>query len=227
VLLAGARRKDANQYRYVSTDSANAYENHAREFLRTRDKSVVGVDIAERCARSLDPGIDVLEIACGGGIPVTRTLMNAGLKIWALDSSPTLVEEFRTRFPGTPVQCTRVQESDYFRRKFGAVVSIGLLFLLGEIDQIALIRRVSEILAPGGRFLFTAPLEIGTWADMTTGHECRSLGRVRYEAALKESGFRLVGRYEDEGKNNHYDVERITGSTVQDAATPGAATGAG
>jgi len=202
----------------VSTDSANAYENHAREFLRIRDKSAVGVDIAERWARSLDPGTDVLEIACGGGIPVTRTLMNMGLKIWAVDSSPTLVEEFRARFPSTPVQCARVQKCDYFGRKFGAIVSIGLIFLLGEDDQIALIRRVSEILVPGGRFLFTAPVEVGTWADMTTGHECRSLGRERYEAALKESGFRLVGRYADKGKNNYYDAERIAGPAAHGAA---------
>ena len=202
----------------MSTDSASAYEHHAREFLRIRDNSAVGIDIVERWARSLDPGIDVLEIACGGGIPVTRTLMNLGLKIWAVDSSPTLVAEFRARFPIIPVQCTRVQESDYFGRTFGAVVSIGLIFLLGESDQIALIRRVSKILVPGGRFLFTAPIEVGTWTDRTTGHECRSLGRERYEAALQESRFRLVGRYEDEGKNNHYDAERISRSAPHGAA---------
>jgi 2-polyprenyl-3-methyl-5-hydroxy-6-metoxy-1,4-benzoquinol methylase len=114
----------------VNTDFALAYENHAREFLRTRDGSVAGVDIIKRWARSLNPKTDVLEIACGGGVPVTRTLTEAGLNIWAIDSSPTLVAEFRSRFPGVPVQCERAQESNYFGRKFGAVVSIGLLFLL-------------------------------------------------------------------------------------------------
>ncbi len=202
----------------MSRDSEKAYEIHARKYLRIRDKSAVGIDIIERWARLLDPGSDVLEIACGGGIPVTRTLMNAGVKIWAVDSSPTLVQAFRARFPSTPVQCARVQECDYFGRKFGAVVSIGLIFLLADDDQIELIHRVSEILVPGGRFLFTAPLEIGTWVDMTTGHECRSLGRERYEAALQESRFRLVGRYADEGKNNHYDAVRIANPTVHSPA---------
>jgi len=60
--------------------------------------------------------------------------------------------------------------------------------------------------------LFTAPLETGTWADTTTGHECRSLGQERYESILNEAGFRVVATYEDEGRNNYYDAERVPAS---------------
>ena len=195
----------------MSTDSTTAYESHAQEFLRVRDKSTIGVEITKRWARSLDPATDVLEIACGGGLPVTRTLIDEGLNVWAVDSSPTLVEAFQARFPSTPVQCDRVQESEFFGRKFGAVVAIGLVFLLKEDDQVELLRRVSDILVPDGRFLFTAPVKIGTWADITTGYECRSLGRERYVATLEESGFRLIDRYADEGRNNYYDAQWIAG----------------
>jgi len=150
-------------------------------------------------------------MACGGGFPVTRTLVDEGLNIWAVDSSPTLVETFQARFPGAPVLCDRVQESEFFGRKFGAVVAIGLVFLLSEDDQVELLRRVADILVPDGRFLFTAPVEICTWADITTGYECRSLGRERYVATLEESGFRLIDRYTDEGRNNYYDAQWIAG----------------
>lgn len=202
----------------MDIDSARAYENYAQEFLRARDNSVVGVEIAKKWAQSLDPGAEVLEIACGGGMPVTRTLTDAGLSIWAVDSSPTLVTEFRARFPNIPVQCARAQESDFFERKFSAVISIGLMFLLDVKDQLALMRRVSDVLVPGGRFLFTAPIEVGSWVDRITGNECRSLGRERYERALEESSFRLVGQYDDDGNNNHYDAERIDGSELDGAA---------
>jgi len=198
----------------MELDSAREYEKYAWEFLRARDRSAIGIDITKQWAQSLDPGTDVLDIACGGGMPVTRTLTDAGLNIWAVDSSPTLVAEFRARFPNIPVQCARVQDSDFFERKFGAAISIGLLFLLDEKDQLALIRSVSDILVPGGRFLFTAPVEAGNWADRITGHACRSLGRERYDRALQESGFRLLGQYEDDGNNNHYDAERIDGSAL-------------
>ena len=191
------------------SDSASNYEQHARAFLSARDGSTVGAEVVERWARSLSSGTEVLEIGCGGGLPVTRVLANAGLKLWAVDSSPTLLSEFRARFPNIPVECARALESACFGRKFGAVISIGLVFLLNAEEQAAFIHRASELLIAGGRLLFTAPLQIGTWADMTTGHECRSLGRERYESILVEAGFRVVATYEDEGRNNYYGAERV------------------
>ena len=193
----------------MDSDSARAYENHARKFLNIRDHSTIGIGVVERWAHSLPAGSDVLEIACGGGIPVTHTLTIAGLKLWAVDSSPTLVSEFKVRFPAIPVACAHAIESDYFGRKFSAVISIGLIFLLSEDEQIRLIHRVSELLVPGGRFLFTAPIEIGIWADMNTGHECRSLGREQYERILSEAHFHLLATCVDEGQNNYYSVERV------------------
>ena len=108
-----------------------------------------------------------------------------------------------------PTQCALALESDYFGRQFGAAISIGLLFLLEASEQVALLRRVSEILLPGGRFLFTAPIETGTWRDTTTGHECRSLGRARYVEALENAGFCVIGTHVDEGRNNHYEAQKV------------------
>jgi SAM-dependent methyltransferase len=196
-------------YPAMSGDSAGAYEKHARAFLNARDSSMTGAAVVERWARSMSPGTEVLEIGCGGGVPVTRILAEAGLKLWALDSSPTLLSEFRARFPTIPAECASALESTYFGRTFDAVVAIGLVFLLKAEEQAALIHRVSGVIVPGGRLLFTAPLEIHTWADMTTGHECRSLGRERYESALAEAGLRVVATYEDEGQNNYYEAERV------------------
>ena len=87
------------------SDSARAYEIYARQFLNVRDRSTIGIGVIEQWAHSLPAGSDVLEIACGGGIPVTRILTVAGLKLWAVDSSPTLVSEFKVRFPDIPVEC--------------------------------------------------------------------------------------------------------------------------
>lgn len=65
----------------MSDDSASAYEKHAREFLNARDRSPVGAEIVERWAKSLSPCTEVLEIGCGGGLPITRALADAGLKL--------------------------------------------------------------------------------------------------------------------------------------------------
>lgn len=141
----------------MSADSADAYEKHARAFLGARDPSTIGAEVVKRWASSLSPGTQLLEIGCGGGLPVTRALADAGLKVWAVDSSPTLLSEFTARFPDIPVECARALESTYFGQKFGAIISIGLLFHLQAEEQAALIHRVSEIIVMGGRLLSRHP----------------------------------------------------------------------
>lgn len=188
--------------------SASAYEAHAREFLAAREESLTGGEIVVDWARSVPAGTDVIEIACGGGFPVTRALVEAGLNVWAIDASPTLLETFRSRFPTVPTQCALALESDYFGRQFGAAVAIGLLFLLEEPEQVELLQRVSEILLPNGRFLFTAPTQTATWRDLCTGHQCRSLGEARYVEVLEKAGFRVVGKRVDKGENNYYEAQK-------------------
>lgn len=190
------------------TDSSIAYEMHAQEFLRGRDGSMIGSQVVDRWARTLANGSEVIELGCGGGYPITRVLYAAGLKLWAIDSSPTLVAEFKERFPSVPVQCEKVQGSEFFGRSYDAVVAVGLLFLLPEEEQILLMGRVAKILEPGGRFLFTAPIETGNWIDLNTGIECQSLGRARYEVGLNAAGFRVAATFIDKGGNNYYDAER-------------------
>lgn len=190
-------------------DSASAYEQHAMDFLTARDRSSIGAEVAGHWACGLPGGAEVLEIACGGGYPVTQALLAAGLKLWALDSSPTLVSTFQTRFPDVPVRCEKVQDSSFFAQTFDGVVAVGLMFLLPESAQIALVERVSAALVPEGRFLFTAPIETGTWRDQNTGMKCMSLGRDRYAGILEQSGLRILATYEDEGRNNYYDAEKL------------------
>jgi SAM-dependent methyltransferase len=189
-------------------DSATAYEARAREFLRGRDRSPIGAQVVADWARTLRSGASVLEVGCGGGYPVTTALAAAGLQLWAIDSSPTLAAEFQSRFPSIPIQCARVQDSDFFGREFDGVVASGLLFLLPETDQASLISRIAKALVPGGRFLFTAPTQIATWKDMNTGLECTSLGLDRYETLLRKAGLRVVGTHVDEGDNNYYDAQK-------------------
>lgn len=190
-------------------DSAEAYEASAHEFLHGRDPSSIGTQVVDQWARSLRRGATVIELACGGGYPISRVLDAAGRKLWAVDSSPTLLSEFQSRFPNIPVQCARVQESDFFGRNFDGVIAIGLLFLLPESDQIDLIARVAEILVPNGRFLFMAPIQVGIWKDLNTGVECSSLGQERYSELLRNAGFCVLATYTDKGENNYYDAEKI------------------
>jgi len=193
----------------VTQDSITAYEVHAQKFLQQRDLSKIGVQVVSQWAESRQSGGNVVEIACGGGLPVTQSLVDAELHVWAIDSSPTLINTFKKRFPDIPAECASVLESDYFGRKFDAAISIGLIFLLNESDQFGMLNRLSQVLNPGANFLFTAPIETGSWTDINTGHHCLSLGQESYQNALREAGFRFIQYHMDSGKNNYFEVEKL------------------
>ncbi|MEL7313287.1 MAG: class I SAM-dependent methyltransferase [Pseudomonadota bacterium] len=190
----------------MGEESTLAYERHAESYLAVRDTSLVGANIVDRWARDLKPNATVLELACGGGYPVTAALQENDLSVWAIDSSPTLLRTFRARFPDVVTRCESVQTSTFFDRKFDAVIAVGLMFLLSESDQIDLIRRIPSALRAGGRFMFGAPAEAGRWPDITTGVESVSLGFEVYERTLTQAGFRLAQQLVDQGDSNYYDA---------------------
>jgi len=194
--------------------AAHFYEAQALKYLEHRDRSRVGAEVVQSWVRSLPFGTSVVEIACGGGYPITQVLVDSGLAVWAIDTSPTLLRQFRLRFPTIPTQCASALDSDYFGRTFEAVISIGLVSFLREDEQLAFIHRVSEILEPRGHFLFTAPVETGTWQDVATGLDCWSLGRIAYTRALERNGLRVIRTHVDEGENNYYEAEKIGGVSL-------------
>ena len=92
--------------------------------------------------------------------------------------------------------------------KFDAAISIGLIFLLSESDQFKMLAKVSKILKPGARFLFTAPIETGSWKDVITSQTSISLGKDAYKNALLLSGFKNIQLFKDSGKNNYYEAQK-------------------
>lgn len=190
-------------------DSSIAYEINSKEYLSHRNNSLVGYKIIREWVSKFELGTEILEVACGTGYPITKELIDAGMKVWAIDSSPTLLSDFSSKYPEIPVACERIQEATLFNKKYEAVVAIGLVFLLSEIDQEQFFKRISKVLKQGGLLLFTAPTQKGKWEDLNTGIECNSLGFKKYKSLLNSYGFKIIGRYMDIGKNNYYEVKKV------------------
>ena len=189
-------------------DEANGYEAFAQEFITTRERSTIGTTTVAMWSRTLPPASTVIDLGCGPGVPVTRTLIDAGHDVFAIDASASMVRAFAERFPQIPVACEAIQDSTFFNRTFDGAVAWGLMFLLRADLQELVIQRVARALKPGGRFLFTAPWQTGTWPDLLTGRESVSLGRDAYLRVLSSAGFALLNEFDDEGENHYYDVVR-------------------
>ena len=191
-------------------DESNGYEEIADMYIKGRGRAVKGIgsSTARAWARTLNKGSVVLDLGCGTGIPVTKILLDEGLAAYAVDASPTMIEEFRQNFPNVPVACESVERSSFFNRSFDGIISVGLLFLLSEETQRALVPKMAAALNPGGRLLFTAPLSKVEWRDAMTEQLSRSLGAEEYRALISGSGLSVVDEFEDEGENHYFNAIR-------------------
>lgn len=199
---------------------SNGYEDVAREFMSRRSSDVGAATVGE-WATDLPQGAAVLELGCGHGVPISRTLLAGGATLYGVDASSSLIAAFRSRFPDVPVECSTVEASEFFGRSFDAAVAWGLMFLLTPEVQAGLIEKVAAALKPGGRFLFTSPMQPCEWSDDLTGRKSVSLGADAYRRLIEVAGLKLVGNAEDEGQNYYYFVRKPDsgGTAVQRRCT--------
>ena len=183
-------------------DPSNGYEAVAEDYIAVRSAS--GQALVRDWVKAIPAPAAILDLGAGFGEPITRILVEAGHKVSAIEASPAMVAAFQARLRGVEIACEPVEESDFFGRKYDAILAVGLIFLLPEAAQTALIAKVAAALKPGGRFLFSAPT--GTWDDLLTGRRSVSLGAHAYRNALTVSGFEQVKSREDEGGSHYYDA---------------------
>jgi SAM-dependent methyltransferase len=187
---------------------SHGWEEVVDEFIAAREQSNIGVDVVRAWAQNLPSGCAVLELGSGTGIPISQALIEDGFKIYGVDASPTMVAEFKQRFPQMSITCEPVETSTFFDRSFDGIIAIGLMFLLPTEVQRQLIFAVASVLNSGGHFLFTSPAQVCEWSDPMTGRESRSLGADTYTRLLARAGLVLVGSYTDEGENHYFHAQQ-------------------
>ena len=185
-------------------DPSNGYEAVAEDYIAVRSAS--GQALVRDWVKAIPAPAAILDLGAGFGEPITRILVEAGHKGSAIEASPAMVAAFQARLRGVEIACEPVEESDFFGRKYDAILAVGLIFLLPEAAQTALIAKVAAALKPGGRFLFSAPTEIGTWDDLLAGRRSVSHGAQANRNALTVSGFEQVKSREDEGGSHYNDA---------------------
>jgi SAM-dependent methyltransferase len=192
----------------MTTDHSAGWEAVSDQFIAVR--SEVGAALVLGWATDRLPrSAAILDIGCGSGVPIAQRLVDVRFSVWGVDASPSLISAYRLNLPDMPAVCEPAQDSSFFDRTFVGVISVGLIFLLGEGDQRKLLTNVANVLEPGGRFLFSAPREVCRWNDTLTGRASMSLGADAYAAHLTSVGLRLDDCRSDEGGNNYYEAVKL------------------
>jgi SAM-dependent methyltransferase len=190
---------------HPDADPSNGWEAVAPTFIRQARQSAIGVALVTEWVNQLPPTSTILDLGCGPGGPRSDPLHTRG-QVYAIDASPSLARAYQERFPAARVTCESVEGSPLFGCQFDGILAWGLLFLLPPTLQEEVIQRAARALKPGGRLLFTAPWQVGTWADNSTGRESVSLGVTRYRELLAAADLALIRECEDEGDNHYYET---------------------
>ncbi|MFE1029633.1 class I SAM-dependent methyltransferase [Streptomyces sp. NPDC058818] len=106
--------------------------------------------------RRLPAGGTVLDLGCGGGVPVARVLTDAGHPVTGVDISEVQIRRARERVPGAVFHRADITDVDFEPRSFDAVVCFYALIHLPLAEQPPLLRRIAGWLRPGGGFVATA-----------------------------------------------------------------------
>ena len=106
----------------------------------------------------LSPGASILDIGCGCGLPVARTLVGYGHTVTGVDISDVQIDRARVLVPeGTFIRADAADVA-FAPASFDAVVSFYALIHMPYDEQEQLLHRIATWLRPGG------------WFAATTGH---------------------------------------------------------
>ncbi|MFL5493630.1 MAG: class I SAM-dependent DNA methyltransferase [Gemmatimonadales bacterium] len=171
------------------------YERHARSFDRDRNRSLQEKAWLDRFLSHVPPSGTVLDIGCGMGEPIARYCLESGARVVGIDSSLSMIQMCRTRFPHAEWLVADMRELALDRR-FDGILAWDSFFHLSPNDQRGMFARFASHARRGAPLLMTSGTSegeaIGSWCGEPLYHG--SLDTSEYEHLLAANGF-SVERY--------------------------------
>lgn len=183
------------------------YDQIADWYTSERDEQT-GVREATTLASSIPSGSMVLDLGCGNGVPISRTLLRAGHRLIGLDSSAAMLARFKQNCPEAFAVRGIIQSCPFADGVFDAAVAWGVMFHLPPADAIRAIASVERTLKHGAPFLFTSgdvdglDAKEGKMNGVTFRYFSYSVSS--YRSILGDHGFTLIDVHADSGKNTYY-----------------------
>jgi 2-polyprenyl-3-methyl-5-hydroxy-6-metoxy-1,4-benzoquinol methylase len=110
--------------------------------------------LSDLCER-VPAGGTVLDLGCGSGVPVARSLVDAGHRVTGTDISEVQVRRARERVPQAEFIQADATAASFDDASFDAVVSLYALIHVPLSEQPLLLHNVAAWLRPGGWFVAT------------------------------------------------------------------------
>jgi 2-polyprenyl-3-methyl-5-hydroxy-6-metoxy-1,4-benzoquinol methylase len=170
------------------------YEKHAIAWDSDRRSNAWSDKVwHDRFIDGVAPGERVLDLGCGGGIPIASHLHAHGLEVTGVDSSLTMISLCRQRLPDQEWIVGDMRKLS-LKRRFGGILAWDSFFHLDHEHQ----RRMFVVFAthalPGAMLMFnTGPQHgeaVGDYRGDPLYHA--SLAAAEYRDLIVRSGFETV-----------------------------------
>ena len=183
------------------------YERHAHHWDADRGKDLFEKPWLDRFLALLPASGTVLDIGCGSGEPIGRYVIEQGFTLTGVDSSRSLVEICRARFPENCWAQADMRTLALMRR-FDGLLAWNSFFHLRPADQ----RRMFDVFAahasPGSALMFTSGPSNGEIVGNYRGEPLYhgSLDPDEYRSLLARSGFSLVDNVIQDASCGHHTI---------------------
>ena len=170
------------------------YEKHAAAWDRDRQNSHWNDKVwHDRFIDALGKGAEVLDLGCGPGRPVAQHIIERGLRVTGVDSSPAMISLCRERLPAQEWIVADMRRLALGRR-FQGILAWDSFFHLAHGDQRRMFAIFAEHASTGALLMFNAGPEHGEGVGDYRGDPLyhASLSATEYEALIARFGFRVV-----------------------------------
>ena len=166
------------------------YERHACDFDRDRSRTLQEQPWLDRFLDHVPRSGVVLDVGCGMAEPIARYILDNGFTVVGVDSSSSMIEMCRARFPGAEWIVADMRRLALGRR-FHGVLAWDSFFHLSMDDQRAMFSRFADHVRPGAPLMFTSGPEEGSAVGSYCGEPLyhASLDPGEYERLLSSHGF--------------------------------------
>ncbi|MDO3705830.1 class I SAM-dependent methyltransferase [Micromonospora sp. C28SCA-DRY-2] len=151
----------------------------------------------------------VLDLGCGCGVPVARSLASAGHRVTGIDISDVQIERARRLVPTGTFRRADATRLDLPPASFDAVVCLYTLIHMPLTDQPRLIGRIATWLRPGGWLLTTVGTSAWTgtednWLGGPAAMWWSQAGASTYRSWLHRAGLEVTAEdFVPEGDSGH------------------------
>jgi len=131
----------------------DAYDEIADRYLAWSGASAVRAHYLDKFLSLLSDNPKVLELGCGAGLPVTKTLTDRAAHVTAVDISPRQIALARRHAPNATYFCADMMALEFPQAGFDAVCAFYAMTHLPREEHSAMFAHIARWLKPGGVFL--------------------------------------------------------------------------